>query len=502
MSDRESRWARPGDELRRHLDVLVSEGARYLHRERLRRAFPLALERFLDTAGLFALASLGAALLLALFGGPVLSGLQAVAWSLGLGLAAALVPLGRAHFRPLSRRDALAVYDHGLALGDRLLTAEQFLGVRKPDGFMQAALADAVAAAEEARGSALVPTRATWSPDWRLAGLAAALAALLLLGLRGERVPELGGDEREVARVGAGVDASAPRVDDSAAPQAPPEPELAETLDPATRRDATPAGRRADSGIAELADPTRSTPGRAGEGRSSEAQSASRSSQSRGVPSGQSQRSETPPAKKVDPKKTEPKADTEAEQPRKKANEEDSGSTAGQGASKGSGKNPAASAWTSKDQVSTPDDADLEEDEEVDDDDEEQESRGGVQPSLRDRRPPVSRDLQIGFGNRPNPDANGRGGPSAAKKSRGVASLVLGVPIPDRVKGQPNPGRTKITQERIEPQAEEVAPRTADARAPRSTSPGSLAPLDLDPSLRQMVRRYFLTLRRGAPEGR
>ena len=36
-----------------------------------------------------------------------------------------------------------------------------------------------------------------------------------------------------------------------------------------------------------------------------------------------------------------------------------------------------------------------------------------------------------------------------------VASLVLGVPIPDRVKGRPGPGRTKITQERVEPEAEE-----------------------------------------------
>ena len=52
--------------------------------------------------------------------------------------------------------------------------------------------------------------------------------------------------------------------------------------------------------------------------------------------------------------------------------------------------------------------------------------------------------MQIGFGNRPSPDANGRGGPSQAKKSRGTASLILGVPIPDHIKGQPNPGKTKI----------------------------------------------------------
>ena len=77
----------------------------------------------------------------------------------------------------------------------------------------------------------------------------------------------------------------------------------------------------------------------------------------------------------------------------------------------------------------------------------------GLQPNMRDRRPAANRDLTIGFGNEPNPDANGRGGPSEQKKSRGVASLVLGVPIPDHVKGPPNPGRTKITQERVQPRA-------------------------------------------------
>ncbi|MEC8493875.1 MAG: hypothetical protein VXZ39_03060, partial [Planctomycetota bacterium] len=145
------------------------------------------------------------------------------------------------------------------------------------------------------------------------------------------------------------------------------------------------------------------------------------------------------------------------------------------------------------------DDQEIEDDEETDDDEEEQENRGGVQPSLRDRRPPVSRDLQIGFGNRPNPDANGRGGPSEQKKSRGVASLVLGVPIPDRIKGRPGPGPTKITQERIEPEAEDAAAVTAGARAPRSGELERPGALRLDPSLRAMVRDYFLALRRTPP---
>ena len=121
----------------------------------------------------------------------------------------------------------------------------------------------------------------------------------------------------------------------------------------------------------------------------------------------------------------------------------------------------------------------------------EQEARGGVQPSLRDRRPPVSRDLRIGFGNQPNPDANGRGGPSQHKKSRGTASLVLGVPIPDRIKGQPNPGKTKITQERIEPRAEEGTTLDAGERGTRQGTVGRLGRPEMTPWMRRLVGDYF-----------
>ena len=97
--------------------------------------------------------------------------------------------------------------------------------------------------------------------------------------------------------------------------------------------------------------------------------------------------------------------------------------------------------------------------------------------------------------NQPDPDANGRGGPSEMKKSRGTASLVLGVPIPDRVKGQPNPGKTKITQERIEPRAEETSNLDAEARRPREEPIGPLRRRELAPWMRTLVREYFLTQR-------
>ncbi|MDA1196235.1 MAG: hypothetical protein O2894_13780, partial [Planctomycetota bacterium] len=174
---------------------------------------------------------------------------------------------------------------------------------------------------------------------------------------------------------------------------------------------------------------------------------------------------------------------------------ERSGSTAGRGASRGSNRNPTDSEWSGKDRVAAEDDEDIEDDETIEDEDVDSEARGGVQPHLRDRKPPVSRDLTIGFGNQPNPDASGRGGPSQPKKSRGTASLVLGVPIPDRIKGQPNPGRTKVTQERVDPRLEPAPPGLAEARTPRAEPSGPLARPELEPWMRALLRAWMRGLR-------
>ena len=107
----------------------------------------------------------------------------------------------------------------------------------------------------------------------------------------------------------------------------------------------------------------------------------------------------------------------------------------------------------------------------------------------------MNRDLTIGFGNGKNPDANGRGGPSEQKKSRGVASLVLGVPIPDHVKGRPNPGKTKITQERVEPQEEDAPAVVATARSPRKDGIGRVARPDLLPWMQSLVQNYYQRIR-------
>ena len=81
------------------------------------------------------------------------------------------------------------------------------------------------------------------------------------------------------------------------------------------------------------------------------------------------------------------------------------------------------------------------------------------------------------------------------KKSRGVASLVLGVPIPDHIKGRPNAGKTKITQERVEPKVEDSTAATATARSPRKAPFGHFANPELAPWMRDLIRTYFKAIR-------
>jgi len=229
-------------------------------------------------------------------------------------------------------------------------------------------------------------------------------------------------------------------------------------------------------------------------GQTSQAKSSGRASQSRGMPGSQAPSGSPEPTPKLVKKDRKPK-DTDGSEAQRKKVEDQSGATAGRGSSGGSSRNPASTEWSSKDRTETADNEEFEQEEDVDDEESESDARGGLQPNLRDRRPPVNRDLAIGFGNMASEDSNGRGGPGERKKSRGVAGLVLGVPVPDHVKGQPNPGRVKVTQERVQPQGEDMPKDTAGDRGRRTSPMGHLSERTLDASMRQIVRGYFLKTR-------
>ena len=401
---------------------------------------------------------------------------------------------------PVDARQGLRLLERELGSEGRLIAALEFGARGARTSFEFAAIEDAHAWFARAEDQAI---RTDWLPTnegaWRDVLVPAFSIALALTSawLAPDAVPDLSGAPRtEIARVDgpatqrrAGEEAS--RRDD---PSAPP-PRAVEK--PRERLAASKSAQQRTAAPEET--PPRDSTGKSGEGATATPTQSSSASESKGFDS-----AATPPNEASSETKTRkqkpatPKTATERSEKKKL---EASGATAGKGTGSGSSKNPGATDWQSKDQVTSDEEERLDNDEEVDDETEESEARGGVQPNLRDRRPAVNRDLQIGFGNRPNPDANGRGGPSEQKKSRGVASLVLGVPLPDHVKGHPNPGRTKITQERVEPRADETSPAPAEPRLSRASSIGPLdsrSPMR-SPWLDRIVRDYFSNLRNPSP---
>ena len=163
---------------------------------------------------------------------------------------------------------------------------------------------------------------------------------------------------------------------------------------------------------------------------------------------------------------------------------------------------PVTHSWKSLERGGEEDSGGEDQDQEVDEERRKSRQRGGTQPSLRDRRPPPSRDLGLSQpGDQPG---KGRGGPTPPKKDRGTAALILGLPLPDTIKGLPNPGTSRVEQERTSPREAPAPP----APGPRPEAGGRTAPPlpggGAPAEESGVVERYFRRLRgarRAAPEG-
>lgn len=420
-----------------------------------------------------------------------------------------LVPIGWLFTRALtqqitiSRQRALRVTDRALGSNERLETADDFMSKSTQDGFMSAAIEDAATWAVKGQSLNLSadPPKSTvfgvlWTLPLAIIGLLLSSALANLERLPGPLSSAL---EPESTAVASSVEQSSPEKR-KVQPQ-PTDTERKE--DPPTAKPEAKSNKavnRQGSAGAAIPESAEESSGKLSEGETRESQQSANPSNAKGSPSASGQPSKSGEEKKRQKKPQKKSPSKERDKKERKQEDKPSGATAGQGSSKGSDNNAAPSDWASTSQSATPDDEDLEDEDQVDDEEEEQESRGGVQPNMRDRRTPVNRDLQIGFGsNRPNPDANGRGGPGGQKKSRGVASLVLGVPIPDRVNGQPNKGRIRITQQRITPETEVSEPLPATSRPEKSSEVGRIHHPEFTPWLHKYVKQYFLEQRAKHP---
>lgn len=432
-----------------------------------------------------------------------LAGVHYLVLPIWLLVALALAPvawrMAVAAWRTLASRwrpgAGLSHIDHELRLQGRLQAAHQFLGSAAPTSFMLAAIDDADAHVDAARRHQLQAAAGLTGLQKALLAPLLGIALLVLAVLLAP--PELPAGATVVAE----PPSSAPLTTKTPMPAPPPPPAANPAATPpknppdTTPQDKAAAGNEERKPSQDREQPLRESTGKSGQGAAANAETSGSTGDSKGFQSASAPPTEGSEPSKPNKKKPKPPKPSE-QKPAPKKQLETSGATAGKGAGSGSNKNPSSTEWQSKDQVSTDEEPPMTDDQDVEEDTDESEARGGLQPSLRDRRPAVNRDLSIGFGNDPPPpDANGRGGPGEQKKSRGVASLVLGVPIPDHVKGQLNPGKIKITQERVEPRADEAQPIDADHRREREQPIGSFARPELLPWMQQLLQTYFLNLR-------
>ena len=396
--------------------------------------------------------------------------------------------------REISEREALTRIDDDLLLHDRLSAAREFLDREERSPFMDAAIEDARRHLEAAR--AFAPGKPRFRSGLTLRELRWPGAAILVLWLTTMlALPPLPAQDQPGAETpGIGAPETVAQTETpETEPQTRGEPKPERPSQPSRESEAGEQ-KRGDSG--ELDPQRKKSRGEQGLGKSSQAQSSSGQSAGEGQSTEQAQATKGAPKKKRKPKAQKPPKERVAKKRRKQEQlNEESVASSGQGKGRGSSRSPTASEWSSKDQSVADDEEELEDEDAVDDEDEESEARGGLQPSLRSRKPPVNRDLNISFGGGPPPPtANGRGGPGLPKKQRGVAQLVLGIPYPDQIAGQPNPGRTKVTQERIEPQPQDAAAIEASARKERALPMGHLSRQVLLPWMQQLVRDFQISL--------
>jgi hypothetical protein len=199
-----------------------------------------------------------------------------------------------------------------------------------------------------------------------------------------------------------------------------------------------------------------------GESRSSQTASSSNSAASGSGAKSEPQNNEPSHA----PKPREAKKQT-ASQPKPKPQDEKKGGSISARGSSGAGSMQTAQSESPNDVKAKSDDSDdFQNEEEPDEEMDPDKQRLGAQPALKNRSSKVSRELSLVTGlSLANKQNRGRGGPGGQKKSRGTATMIMGVPIPGFVRGRLLPGPTKSTQEEIEPSPVEGAYAAAAAQA-------------------------------------
>jgi hypothetical protein len=470
------------------LERLLATATRKVRRAAWRAALPAATWQ---AAGLLLLAAFGYALVSLVRAArgaetSVSPPLYIVILLLALWLPYVRVTLAVLRRHP-SLREVAERLDLGAGEHNRIAIAVAFTRETAPSDFALAAIADGLAAAH--RLAAATPYAAAVTLPWRRIAGAGALFLLLNLAAQWRFALPTWQDRGTPAPASLAAttsdrpsDAGARR-DPPPNPPAPPPRTSTAAAAPGTPTEvarATPAGQRT---IASTGGAARGTSAQAvfseqPVGMSGEA--------SGGAGSPAAKRSARPPRKSAP---VPPPVDSPESNKAQTLTSEQSSATPGSAA--GLCRSPVQHNWSQRDATEA-EPQDTETDEPTPDESRNSSQRGGVQPSLKDRNDSPTRELGISS-DQGMPGA-GRGGPTPPKKSRGTASLVLGVPVPDFVRGRMGPGPTKVTQERVPPAA---TPGDAAQPAPAAARAAPESPLprwEIPAGFAARVRDYLIAL--------
>ena len=412
-------------------------------------------------------------------------------------------------FGRVDRQTSLALFDRELGLKDRLQSADEFRVKEQATPFEQAAITDAMPHAEKALQTRLadidIAKPAMDTIKWPLVFAAMFIFVLGLStnGLQFEQ-PTLDVAMADPDHVlpHETVEEIKPPVfpEDKSTENDVPEPDspVAEEQKPTEMKKATEA-TNSESSLAD-ADEAQSVPQQTSEsGLSASASKQNQPGQAASNISGlgnEKQKEE----EEVESKKQAKKSKPEKENKSKEDEKDDSASGIAGGKGAGSGRQSASTEMLEQHSRSREDDFDQDVDQESDDEeDEEQEAASAAKPMLNQRKAPVDRQLTpSGVGFEENEDANGRSGPGGLKKTRGVAAMLLGVPMPDKLRSQINVGRIKVQRERSVPIPNQVQTTSSENRGQMDDSVGTFSRTELKPWMRDVAKNYFLDLRKNS----
>ena len=392
------------------------------------------------------------------------------------------------------RRVCLALFDKVLNLKGRLQAADEFLSRGPATPFEHAAVEDAAPFARHALERELpgvrTPTPVLRPRRWPLGAVSLLVlaAAILLDGLPS-------------------FDAAPAVVLPDELPTellALAETPLEETTEPPVPKESSRRsldGQRLAASSEPGSEPERAARSQTGTGdtRSSSAKSSTSVSLARqagkaaaGASGEGSSKKQTPREQPTKPRRENPSRPEEAKEEQPETSKGVSGGTGrSSGSRTSSSDQPPADDKARNDEAEGDATDDAEEEE-----DEEQKGASTSKPMLNKRKAAVDRSLSpSGLSDRENDQNNGRGGPGGLKKTRGVAAMLLGVPMPDHLRGKSNPGRIKVERERADPEPKTSLAADATDRGMRRESIGYLPHLALAPWMQDTVRDYFLAER-------